>query len=89
MINVCVVDYRHDYDYFLRIDSCLLRKISKDRHILPVVKAKFPGVQITLEIISLNLIFGVCSSRGHHSFWLCLEQRLFTSSPANISELQL
>ena len=57
MINVCVVDYRHDYDYFLRVDSCLLRKISKDRHILPIVKAKFPGVQITLGIISLNLIF--------------------------------
>ena len=57
MINVCVVDYRHDYDYFLRVDSCLLRKISKDRQILPIVEAKFPGVQITLEILSLNLIF--------------------------------
>ena len=87
MINVCVVDYRHHY--FLRVDSCLLRKISKDRQILPIVEAKSPGVQITLGIIGLNLIFGVCSSRGHHSFWLCLEQRLFTSSPANISELQL
>lgn len=32
-----------------------------------------------------NKSFWVCSSRGHHSFWLCLEQRLLTSSPT-ISE---
>jgi hypothetical protein len=27
MINVCVVDYRHEYDYFLRVDIISLNLI--------------------------------------------------------------
>lgn len=46
-------------------------------------------VERTCAMIVAVEFIGVCSSRGHHSFWLCLEQRFFTSSPVSLVVFQL